>query len=435
MKNKKFLGFVAIAIAVVGLAIYDYQSTHIQEKKKQEESYLLGMEADQIAKLTLKTKTEEIELHKDKEGWKLVRPIQELADPKATNDFLEGIASERSMDVAVEKENIEWASFGLDQPLGVISLTNNSGKEVVFTVGSSKNFQGDAFVRRNQENKVFVASSTWFPKFEKRAFDFRDKRLMKLPNAGAEQILMIRNQDQYKLEKKENGWVLAGQPGWKLDQNKVRELLMMLNQTEALEYIAEGDAKKQELRKWGLLSPRLKIQVHLQGGKVWEASFATGGDKVHRVWTKASEQVMKISPTDSDKFYQMTADSFRDRSEPFDFERSKVKEIEIKLGKNSQHFKASDEKAQELVKRLNHLQVADFKEFPKNSLEQEILLKDEKGELFKVQWGQLQSISINGTKTSVFPAKTSLYPKTFALMESDITSLKLDELMKTEKTP
>lgn len=427
MRDKKFRLFAIAVIAVVGFAIYDYKSTQKQEKQKQEQSFLLEQKPEQVEKIKIQSKTESIELERTKDGWQLVAPVKELADQKAAQDFLDGIAGEKSTEVAIEDQEINLSDFGLDSPLGTITLTSNSGESTAFTVGTRKNFEGDAFVRKNQESKIRVASSTWFPKFEKRAFDFRDKRLMKFPPAAIESVQIQRNGEKFQLVKKENDWIIQGKPDWKLDQNKVRELLTKLSQTEALEYIAEGDAKPAELQKWGLQSPRLKMTVQLKDQKTWQASFAAGSDKVHRAHTSVPNQVMKISPTDSDQFFSMTADSFRDRAEPFRFDKSRVKEIELHLSGNSRVLKAEEDKAQQILKALRDLKVTDFKEAPQGFWSHSIVLKGDGEDIFSLNWGRMQKGKVNGVSTNVFPAQTSAFAKTFLLSESEIASLKLDE--------
>jgi hypothetical protein len=436
MRKKKLLLFAAFVAIVCGYAIYDYQAGKSFERQKDLQSFVLPFKEEQIQQVQLTNKNGvTIELKKETDGWKMIKPQSEMADQKAVEEFIQGLVTEKSSDVASEGDALDLSAYGLDQPLAKITVVNNGGETQEFKLGKNKNFQGDAYIQKNDDKKVLVVSSTWFSKADKGPLDFRDKRLMKFPNLEAKKITFEKDKEKFELLKNEGDWVLASNPEWKLDQNKVRELLSMLNLTNALEYISEQEPTPQEMQKWGLSKPRLRVKVDLKDGKIWSAAFAAGTDKVHRVLTSEPRQVMKISPTDSDKFYVMTADSFRDRYEPFQFERGENQEVQIKLGKESYNLKPENDKTQKLLSRLRTLTLAEFRETPGVRFENEISVKSEGKEVFHFQWGNLQKVRINNSETSVFSAQTSKYPKSFTMLESDIKSLQLDELTKNEKIP
>jgi hypothetical protein len=423
MKTKKLVGFAGIVALVVGYAVYDYRSSLTVEKDKATQNRLFNEPADQISQFQIRSESGDIELKKDQDGWKMLQPVVDLADNHVADEFVEGIATESASETAVEGGEIQLSNFGLDRPKGTVSVTDNLGKKTEFKVGSLKNFQGDAFIQKNQDPKVLIASSTWFAKVEKKPVDFRDKRLMRFSNAKAEKISILKGKENFQLLKKEEGWVLSTHPDWKLDQNRVREILSMLNTTEILEFIAERDIQAQELKKWGLDHPRLQLKVDLRDHGSWMADFAAGYDKVHRAHVTPPNFVFKISPTDSDKFFQLSEDYFRDRSEPFNFDKSQVREVSVKFGKNSASFKADDDKIRKLISQVAALKIAHFQVDPKNPLTDEISLKGEKGDLLTLKWSKAKGEIV---------ASSSLFPERFSLSEEDINNLKLDELFKKE---
>ncbi|MEZ0391404.1 MAG: DUF4340 domain-containing protein [Pseudobdellovibrionaceae bacterium] len=435
MKKKKLMGFAALVAVVVGYAVYDFQSSKIEDERKSENNYLIPVDADEIRQFQIHSTAADVEVVKEKEGWKVVKPLQEMADQKASDDFVEGLVTEKMTEVATEGSQVDFAIYGLDQPLGNISVTTNKGDVFNFTVGKQKNFEGQAFLRKNNETKVLVVSSTWFPKFEKTLLDFRDKRLMRFPNSQVEKLQFETRKERFQLTKKEMGWVLDSHPEWNLDQNKVRELLGMLNTTNAIEFIAEGAVSAKELNQWKLTSPMLKLMAVFKDGKKWTARFAMGPDHVHRVQVSEPVQVLKISPQDSDKFYQMTAESFRDRSEPFQFDKSNVKKIEIKLGSKSGVLPMDDERARTLLEKLRGLSLAEYNGSGKAQFENEILLRNDEKDVFQLQWGDLQKSKVNSGEAKVYFAKSSAFPQTFTILESDINSLNLNELINKEKAP
>jgi hypothetical protein len=439
VKRGKLGAFASVVALVVGYAVYDYRSSQTETQVQSEQKLLLKADADQVQKISVSSNGHDIELEKDINGWKMTKPVVDSANSNLIEQFIEGIVTEKAQDTAAEGDKVDLSAYGLDQPKGVIQVTLNSGQSTKFAIGKVKNFQGDAYLQKNDEKKVWIVSSTWFSKIEKTPLDFRDKRVMRRSNAGTEKITVEKGKDQFQLIKKDGQWVSVQRPDWKLDQNKVRELLAEMNTTEALEFIAEGDARPEELKKWGLQQPPVRLILQTSSDpkvKPWVADFAAGSDKVYRLHTSDPSLVMKISPTDFGKFQALKLDQFRDRTEPFYFDRAKVRQIEIKLGKDTIHLKADEAKAKELFNQFDKLKVVEFTELRDEKLDQEISFQDESGHaLFSLQWGALHAIPGPMGDQKVFAAKTTTFPKGFTVSEMDISLLNLKELNKKESAP
>jgi len=443
MRKKKLLLLAAAAALAVAYAVYDYKSEQREQTRKEDQSHLLKMNTDQIQELSLAAgKDPQIVLHRDKDGWRMLKPIKDEGDESAIRDLLEGLGGEKSIETVTEGQDIKWSNFGLDQPKGVIAVTNNLGETERFTVGNRRNYQGDSFVRKNEDEKVFVASSTWFAKLEKKSGEFRNKTLMRFSSADVLEMHLQRGHElmslKYKDDKGVHIWFSPEHPTWKLDQNKVRELLSMLNSTQALEFIVDGKVRPDELKKWGLQQPRLKMTLSLKSGKTWQADFAAGSDKVHRVRISEPEFVLKISPTDSDKFFFTSLDSLRDRAEPFQFDRAQVKEIDLAgavkaqlklegVAWKSPTGQVDSDKVSAFLKNLNDLNVDSFSAKKNSALDQRLVLKNADGkEIFKMSWMALKP-------PMAVAAKTSVYAEAFSLKDTDISDLKMNELIQKEK--
>jgi hypothetical protein len=417
---------------VAGYAGYDYWSSQRQDQKTAAQKILLDAPVEQVRKITLQLGGPEIQLEKTEKGWKMTQPVADEANGTLIDQFLDGISTEKSQDTVAEGEKVDFAAFGLDQPKGVIELTLNSGKSIRYAIGRMKNYQGDAYLRKDNENKVLIVSSTWFSKVDKTALDFRDKRLMRRSNAKTDRISIETETEKFQLIKKDGNWMTEAHPDWKLDQNKIREFLSQLNSTEALEFIVEGDATAAEMKKWGLSSPALRVKVEAtteKESKPWVAEFATF-DKVSRVHVSDPNRVLKISPPDFNKFVLLNLDSFRDRTEPFMFDHGKVRKIELKLGNKIFNLKSDDPKAKDLMNQFDKIKVADFGTPKSLKFDQEISFQDEAGqEVFRFQWGDLHPASAADPEgKKVYSAQTSVFPKGFSLSESDLSLLNLDSI-------
>lgn len=454
MKRGTWIFAIFVAL-VAGYAIYDYKSDKIDLEKKSEKSLMLSLKVDQIQQFSIHNESGEIQIQREKEGWRLVKPVQDETNENVVNEFLEGLASEKSSEIAVEGPQMDLSLFGLDSSQGSISLKDNAGVTVRFSIGKGKNFQGDAFVRINDNPQVLVASSTWFAKIQKTANDFLDRRWMRMPAAGTEKMELTRatekGSEKFQLVKKEDSWISPEHSAWKLDQNKVREILSMLNSSQGLEVIAEPQkpASAEELNKWGFSKPRARLKIFVKQGteeiRTWEGKISAGADKIHRLQTNSPAIIYKISPTDSDKFANLSLDSLRDRSEPFQFDKTKIKKISWSVSKTGSEPMASaikddkgvwtsdqgevdQENLNSLLEKLSSLNVTQFVAKISSKLNQEISLMAEDGtELFKFQWGNPQGANL---KASTILAQTSSFPNTFSIQENDIINLKLSELLK-----
>lgn len=435
-------GLVAL---VVGYAIYDFKSDEKITKEKEEASYLIPLKPEQISGLKIKNKAGEVEVTRNKDGWMMTVPLKELADSTAIDNYLSAVVDEKSTDVVLEKDKIDWSQFGLDQPRGILTLKDNAGKETTIAVGNIKNFQGDAFLRRNNEMRVLIGANTWFVRIDQNLTDFRDKRIFRGSLMGIRGVAL----NGYHLIRKNDTWIATEHPDYHLDQNKVRELLSMLNQTSGLEVIAEGKIKPKEEADWGFKKPSVSISLQYEDGKKWHAEFAQA-NKITRVRTSDPEVTLKIAPSDMGKFLSADLDSLRDKAEPFQFDRSAVAEVEISLPaeklKEKLKFKLQN---QEWISegQAGHVDQDKLKatfirihgdlaiEFVKDQLEPTgfVTLHDKNGkEIFSLQWGNLQKRKYDGIDNSVYLAKTSLSPETFTILASDIDNLKLDQILLKE---
>lgn len=429
-RAKNLWMLAAVVVLVIGYAFYDFKSDERTQQQKEEKSYLISLKPEQINGLKIKNNAGEVEIIRNKDGWQMTAPLKELADQSAVDGYLSAVVDEKSTDVAMEKADIDWAQYGLDKPQGVLTLKDNAGKETVIAIGSRKNFQGDAFIRRNNENRVLVGANTWFTRINQNLTDFRDKRIFRGSLMGINAMAL----NGYHLIRKDEKWISTEHPDYHLDQNKVRELLSMLNQTSGIEVIAEGKLKPKEMIEWGFNKPKFSISLQTEDHKNWHAEIAQAKD-ITRIRTSDPEITLKIAPSDLGKFLAADLDSLRDKAEPFQFDRSAIAEMEINLENKKQTLKLSDHQGplwDLLVKVHAELAIEFVREKldPTNS----VIFRGKDGkEIFSLQWGNLQKRKYDGIENSVYLAKTSLYPEVFTILASDIDNLDLDKMKESSK--
>lgn len=463
MKRKKVLLFAGLVALVAGYAVYDFEQERRSEELKEEESRLVYLKSEQINYLEFDSKNGKMVLEKTVDGWNLVSPLKDSATNAKVEDFIQALTTEKSKEVveASSEKPLDLAAFGLDQPVGTIVIKDNLGDSRRISVGSVKNFQGDAYVRIDDRNEVSISSSTWFAKADKKVGDFRDLRLLRAPAAKIQSFKITKGAETFTVASKDGNWIYVENPQIKLDQNRVRGFITALNNTEAIEVILDKDITKADLQGWNFVTPAWKVFVDLGEGKFWQGSVAQGNDKIHRAYVSDPAFVFKISPTEQSRFTEFDLDSFRDRSEPFAFDDKKAKAIEIKtdlktfqltkskekpdsleqwrLAQEVPGFSLNQDKVIDFVNKLPTLQVRDFtglKTHPSlDKAARTATLKTETNEIiFSITIGNASKFKEkDGLMTTVYYTKTDKYPYVFTLSEEDYLSLKLEEILKSEK--
>ena len=465
MKHKSWLLVGSATLLAVGFALYDFQNEKKGDELKSEKAKLVLYPVDQINQVEILSSDvvtsqkgndpllfNKIRLNKSAEGWRIEEPIQEMADQNQASDFVEGVATEQASDVLMENEDIDWKVFGLDEPKGQVTVQNNLGEKITLFISSKKNFQGEAFVRRDQEKKVFLASSNWFNRLEKQYFEFRDKKLLRKSMSGIESLTYTRGGEKLTLNYAETKWTAADHPDWKLDQNKVRDVLGLFNNNMVTEFVKEAAPTAEELKKWGLQKPLASVLMKFKDGTSFTADVGVDKDKYYYVLTSDPVHVVKIATVDSSKFLGVRLDILRDRKQPFEFVKSEITKIEIHgsegitvmdfdgktwkaAAKAEPTLNLSAELASTLIDRLQALQVAEFIDHkgegggePKSRNVRLFKGKDEL--VLDLKLGEPQKKKVEGRDRSLVMARSNLYPDVFTLDEVSARGLNLESFLK-----
>ncbi|WP_413288569.1 DUF4340 domain-containing protein [Bdellovibrio sp. HCB337] len=439
-KTSWFAIFVAVLVA--GTYYVEFYQANKTEQTKAEESKVVSFPAEQIHQIEIENKLGKVLLKRDADGWTLVEPIKDWADNQFTEDFVNGLASEKSIDVAAEGENINWSVYGLDKDVSKVAFTNQQGTSQLITVSDKKNFEGNSFLRRGNENKVLVATSQWALRTQKAPLEFRDKRLFRGKISSVEGIQIKSIKDEFALVQKDNKWISEKHPDLKLDQNKIREVLTSLNEVRASEFLNTLPASV----------AKAKIGLKLTD-KSWSAEIKQAADKSLYAVVSDPAFILKVDPGQMDKFLGMTLMGLRDRKEPFDFQNLLVRHIEIStpikklsLQKDQETWKlVGDDKAgidqgavRAFIARLSDSAVTEYLEKSEQGAykgaDSKIVLKDEKQKvLYEISWGPVyKKKALVGEKTLIL-AQSSLFKDVFGLDQSVVESWGLMNLLPVDQ--
>jgi len=423
----------ALVAAVVAYAVFDYWMDQKDSAKKADQARLISFNQDQIKDVEIRNSSGQIQLSRTTDGWKITAPIVELADTKVASDFVEGLTFEKSFDLVKEGSSINWKLFGLDPARAVITVTNNANQRISIEVASQKNFNGEFYVRRTGEDKVWTASSSWDVKANKKVLDFRDKRLLKKASAKVEVLEVHQGTQRLRIEKKDDHWRAPEHPEWALDQTKANEVAFMLNNTAAQDIVVDAPVKPADLGRFQLQSPKLSVVLQVRDLGLWRADFsaASKNNEVY-VHTTEPDRIVRIQPTDLLKFANLNLDYLRDRRHAFDFVREKVARVEVESQGKTATFHLQDDKwnveksspqasAQNIANVLTAIKATEVVDLaaPEKDLVSlgpkpwsRLVLKTEQGEtLIQMEWLPGYDKEMRQTKTKMIFLRSSQEPR------------------------
>lgn len=446
--NKTYIFAAATALVVLGVYIFDYKAN--ETKTKAQNAIILDKDLNQISYIQIVKPDIKIGLQKNEKGWSLLEPIQDVADNDNIEELIKILSTEKQISVVKESEapitEIELREFGLDKPSIIFYLKDNLGHTKKVSVGSIKNFEGNSYVRLDDSNKIIIASPVWIAKSENQIIYYREKKLFRSSLVNINKINIKSVRDEFSLKKVGDKWTDTIY-GYELDQNKVRDILKKVSETNISEYIFEGEPSTKLVREKGLDKPQ--VSLRLQSDEIdWEVGFNLHTqDKAVYALTERPTFLVKVDSEAWLSFGNLLLDELRDRSSPLSFNLSEVKKIyfkenekELKLVYSGGNWKPEGDTPASTVlndasitKALNHAHSLKISEFIDDSAKQEkfegqnmLILKSDKEKLvLQLNWGPSFKEKKSGTEKEYYYARTHLSNKIFALEKNLVDSLNL----------
>ena len=254
-----FRRILVLLVLVAGLGGYLYLYEVPQAEREGKKAKLLGVEKDAVTQLALVYPDRELELRKDDKGWRLVKPADAPADEAVVNGLI-AVLTDAEVQKTVEPLPAKLADFGLDKPTVTARLTLKDGTQTPpIVVGKNTAIGGKAYVRKDDEPKLYLTASTIGFGLSKQPKDVRDKTILSFLDDDVSRIeIRAENGDTVALVRKDkDAWTV--EPGdHPADPTEVRSYLSSLRSARAVDF---PDDNPQDLGKYGLGVPRLTVVV------------------------------------------------------------------------------------------------------------------------------------------------------------------------------
>lgn len=450
--------FFAIFTIVLTTAVYflDYKSEEKSENQRIEESQILKLSLEQINYLEITKKEEKIILQKSEKGWSILEPLQDKADNDQIDELLLAISKEKVLAIAKKTEldtfsQNELAEYGLDQPLVIYNIKNNLGQKRRIAVGTQKNFEGNSFLRIDNEKTIFVANNFWFNKAEQKLIYYRDKRLYRGVLADVKRVKITSLNQEFELTRNSNIWSPL-HLDYVLDQSKVNDFLRKISEAVIQDYIFDGEPSQSLLAEKGILKkPYVKVEFFTSDG-AWSTQVNIHeADNAVYALTDRPTRLVKLNASLWEFFGNMNLDSLRDRVSVTRFNIANVKKIFFKYQKKEFNFiklkdqwnpvetiaeniEFDEKKLIQTLNKIHDLEISEFidkKQVSQFQGKEMIILKSETDNLvYQLNWGPEFKMKKNEQDKNYFYARTQVSSSIFALEKEKIEGLGLDQILK-----
>jgi hypothetical protein len=452
MKFKRTILFSLVVFsASFSVYYFDYRKEENKEQQKEIDSQILKFDENQINMLEITKKGEKIVIHKSEKGWVILEPIQDKADNEQIEDLIKSLVNEKMLVLAKEAENFsdkDLSEYGLDNPIATYNIKNNLGQSKKISIGTQKNFEGNSYIRMDSENKIYVANSVWFNKAENKMIYYREKRLYRELLSEVVNIKVSSLQNQFELKRIGTTWASTNQDQV-LDQNKVREALRKIAETQIQDYVFDGEPSSFLIDEKGL---NTKPSVHIEFSTA-ETSWSVNiniNESQNAVYglTDRPTRLVKLDPSSWEFFGNLSLDSMRDRVSVTRFNIERVKKVFVKYKDKQFNFVKTDnvwkpidknvdasqfnlDLFNQAIKKIHDLEISEFidkKQVDQFKGHEMIILKSEDDNLvYQLNWGPLFKMKKNGKEKDYYYARTQASPSIFALDKERIESFGIEK--------
>jgi hypothetical protein len=233
---------------------------------------LARFKPEDIRRVELSHGGQDLVFVKDKDRWRLQKPLEFDADSAKVTELLDKLSGLQARD----KDIIDKADpkkYGLDKPAATLKVTaeeevkgegdtkTKKAKAWTLTVGKSDADKAKLFVRVDGWERVNAVEDSLWKLVDRPALAYRSRRVLDFATADVSKIEVQKGGEHYTLEQTKGSWRLAAPVSAEVDSSKVHQLADDLSRLEAVEYVAESAKPESLHEQYGLAKPMSSIQL------------------------------------------------------------------------------------------------------------------------------------------------------------------------------
>lgn len=195
---------------------------------------LVEVVADDVASVQVVTATDRIHVVRDEDSWRLLEPIEDLAERDHMRNLISdfnGLRIEEFIDGEVDPGDL-----GLDEPSYRVTLVRREGSDPVqLDFGDSRDDDGLTRVAcRRNGTEYFWVNDRAATRLAKAPVTWRSTKVFAFDTWDAEGLTIVSGDQRIQLSREESQWQLPD--GGELDYGAVQDRLTTLSDLEAREY-------------------------------------------------------------------------------------------------------------------------------------------------------------------------------------------------------
>ena len=304
-------------------------------------------------------------------NWLLVEPEKADGDATAVASVTSSVASLEVQRV-VDENPSDLTQYGLNPPkIDVAFRVKDQQDFQRLLVGDKTPTGGDLYAKKANENKVFLISSFLDSSFNKTAFDFRDKTILKFEREMADGVEIVAGPTTLQLSRMGTEWRLLKPVAVRADYAGAEGIITRLSTGQMQRVVANEAA---DLRQYGLDRPSVSATVSsgssratLLLGRATEGGFFAKDAARPVVFTVDEGLATELKKTVADlrrkdmfdaRSFTANRIELRRGVERVTFE--KTKEGEKDVWKNASGQVADSAKVEDLMTKLSNLRALSF---------------------------------------------------------------------------
>ncbi len=369
----KFKTTFILLIVFLGLLAFIFLFDVKDVGKEASGDKLVDLSSDDVESITFKTEEQTITFKKEGEDdWLISDPIEAKADKyevdRIANDF-----SSLEIDRVVEEEPEDLEKYGIPQKEVSLKFKGNE-VPVKVLVGMENPLDQKFFAKREDETRVVLIASTHKTLFEKKVFDFREKKIFQFETDDVKGITLHSGDIRWDAEKAEEEWFLKNPVDSLAEKSDITSLLSSLSDLKAKEFVSE-EKNEEDMKKFMLDVPAhtVTLQMPLKNQEV-TFLIQKSEDKLYAT-TSLSPKIVEVEDTILSKLEKDPLE-MREK-EVADFYAWEVNKVSLERGdlrftvaedeeENKWHFESEEneeadkDKIEEFVRKIEALEAEEF---------------------------------------------------------------------------
>ena len=256
---------VVVLAGFAYLRFFEMKKPSTGEARRQAQN-VVNFDRSKVDGIIIQNGDEKIEIRRRDNKWRLEIPIKDQADAALVENLLsdletwqkEGTIPAKDIDADKSKLN----EYGLNRPKLKLKLMGpDRPPEILF--GKDAALEGRMYVRFENSKETFLAKQSVKKDVDKKAEEFRDKKLTDVTTAQVRRIALKTPAGEMELEKKGDHWDIVKPLRARADDEKVGDLIAQVTTARIQQFVADDHG---DLRPYGLAEPRGSITLFSQEG-------------------------------------------------------------------------------------------------------------------------------------------------------------------------